>query len=69
MEEFFRRFFERQSAPVPQAEMPQARSMGSGFIVDEDGLVVTNNHVIDGATEIMVTLNDGTRYPAELVGS
>jgi serine protease Do len=68
MEEFFRRFFERQSAPVPQAEMPQARSMGSGFIVDEDGLVVTNNHVIDGATEIMVTLNDGTRYPAELVG-
>ena len=68
MEEFFRRFFERQSAPAPRAEMPQAQSMGSGFIVDEDGLVVTNNHVIDGATEITVTLNDGTRYPAELVG-
>jgi serine protease Do len=68
MEEFFRRFFERQSAPVPDREMPQSRSMGSGFIVDEDGLVVTNNHVIDGATEIIVTLNDGTRHPAELVG-
>jgi serine protease Do len=68
MEEFFRRFFERQSAPGPQAEMPQAHSMGSGFIVDEDGLVVTNNHVIEGATEIIVTLNDGTRHPAELVG-
>ena len=68
MEEFFRRFFERQSAPAPRAGMPQAQSMGSGFIVDEDGLVVTNNHVIDGATEITVTLNDGTRYPAELVG-
>ena len=68
MEEFFRRFFGRQSVPVPQGEMPQMRSMGSGFIVDEDGLVVTNNHVIESATEIIVTLNDGTRHPAELVG-
>ena len=68
MEEFFRRFFERQSAPAPGAEMPEVRSMGSGFIVDPEGLVVTNNHVIDGASEIVVILNDGERHPAELVG-
>ena len=68
LEEFFRHFFERQSAPVPRGEMPEVRSMGSGFIIDEAGLVVTNNHVIEDATEILVTLNDGRRYPAELVG-
>jgi serine protease Do len=68
MEDFFRRFFERQSFTPSQAGAPEARSMGSGFIVDPEGLVVTNNHVIDGATEILVTLNDGSRFPAEIVG-
>ena len=68
VEEFFRHFFGRQSAPAPQTELPEVRSMGSGFIVDATGLVVTNNHVIDGAQEIVVTLNDGDRYPAEVVG-
>jgi serine protease Do len=68
MEEFFRRFFERQSAPATGAEMPEVRSMGSGFIVDPGGLVVTNNHVIDGASQIVVTLNNGEHHPAELVG-
>lgn len=67
-EEFFRRFFRRQSFSPAQTGMPQARAMGSGFIVDAAGLIVTNNHVIDGADEIIVTLNDGSRLPAELVG-
>jgi serine protease Do len=67
-EEFFRHFFDQQSYSPTQTEAPEVRSMGSGFIVDEDGLVVTNNHVIEGASEIVVTLNDGTRHPAELVG-
>lgn len=42
---------------------------GSGVIVSEDGVIVTNHHVIDGATKISVTLRDGTSYEAKLVGS
>ncbi|MGD0143929.1 MAG: Do family serine endopeptidase, partial [Rhizomicrobium sp.] len=43
-------------------------SLGSGFIIDASGLIVTNNHVIDDAEEITVTLNDGTSLPAKVVG-
>ena len=43
-------------------------SLGSGFVIDPSGLIVTNNHVIDGAEQITVTLNDGTSLPAKLVG-
>ena len=42
---------------------------GSGFILSEDGYIVTNNHVIDGAQEIQVTLNNGESYPAKLIGA
>lgn len=48
--------------------MREARSLGSGFFISNDGLVATNNHVIAGATEILVFTVDGERYPAELVG-
>jgi serine protease Do len=67
-EEFFRRFFEQQSYSPTQRAMPEFQSMGSGFIVDPEGLVVTNNHVIENADEITVTLDDGTQLPAELIG-
>jgi len=43
-------------------------SLGSGFIIDPSGLIVTNNHVIQDADKITVTLNDGTTLPAKLVG-
>jgi serine protease Do len=43
--------------------------LGSGFIIDPSGYIVTNNHVIESATEIQVTTNDGTDYPAKLIGA
>ncbi len=70
MEEFMRRFFGEQfgqRAPSPQTR--ETHSLGSGFIVSEDGFVVTNHHVIDGADEIEVVFQDGKRFPASLKGS
>ena len=59
----FREFFNRnQNAPR------RATSLGSGFIISSDGLVVTNNHVIEGADEITVTLSDDSQHVATLVG-
>lgn len=72
-DDFFKRFFE--DAPeqfVPkQYQAPNVRrttAVGSGFIVDPDGLVVTNHHVIDGADTIEVVLHNGTRIPATIEG-
>lgn len=48
--------------------MREARSLGSGFIISADGIVVTNNHVIDGADAVEVFLNDGGRLPARVLG-
>jgi serine protease Do len=59
----FRDRFEEQDE-----EPRQARSLGSGFIIDAEGYVVTNNHVIEGADEITVITNEGTEYEAELIG-
>ena len=45
------------------------RSLGSGFVLDTDGYIITNHHVVDEATEIVVRLSDETEYKAEIVGS
>jgi serine protease Do len=71
MEEFFDEFFKnrRGGGDNNQNRGPRrVNSLGSGFIIDPSGLVVTNNHVIADADEISVILNDGTKLKAELVG-
>jgi serine protease Do len=77
-EDFFRRFFEgmpnspdmRQFRIGPGAPNPMPRvGEGSGVIIREDGYIVTNNHVVDEATDITVTLDDDREYPAEIVGT
>ena len=68
--EFFDEFFKnRRGGPGGGNNSPRkVNSLGSGFIIDADGVVVTNNHVIADADEINVILNDGTKIKAELVG-
>ena len=66
-EEFFKDFLDRNKNQ-PEAPPRRATSLGSGFIIDGSGLVVTNNHVIADADEITVTLQDDTNFKAEVVG-
>ena len=64
-EEFFRDFLDRNR---PDAPPRRVTSLGSGFIIDPSGYVVTNNHVIDDADEVTVILQDNTNLKAKLVG-
>jgi len=60
-------FFRRFGTPSPNEGAP-ARGMGSGFIVSEDGLILTNAHVVDGADEVIVKLIDKREFKAKVVG-
>jgi serine protease Do len=54
----------------PGGQQPrQTQSQGSGFVISEDGYVVTNNHVIDGGTKITVAFDENAKYPAKLIGT
>jgi serine protease Do len=64
-EEFFKEFMERNQ---PRQQKRKATSLGSGFVIDLQGHVVTNNHVIQDAEEITVIVHDETRLPAKVVG-
>jgi len=62
---FFQRFF---GGDNPFRSRPQkSQSLGSGVIVDPAGVVLTNHHVVDGATDIRISTNDGQEYPVDLV--
>jgi len=63
---FFQRFFGR-SSPFSDSRPQKSQSLGSGVIVDAAGVILTNHHVIDGATDIRISTNDGQEYPVDLV--
>ena len=63
-DEFFKDYFDRDQR---RSQRPMT-GLGSGFIISEDGIIVTNNHVIEGADEITVILSDETEYTAQLLG-
>jgi serine protease Do len=62
-DDFFKRFF----GDMPHGEM-KTHALGSGFVIDQDGLILTNNHVIEKATEIKVKLESGKEYDATVIG-
>lgn len=62
---FFRHFF---GGRVPEMSTPAQTGLGSGVIISEDGYIVTNNHVVDGADRVTVTLEDGRDHPAKVIG-
>ena len=65
LNDFFDEFMEQQQGVRPQ----RVQSLGSGFVIDPKGIVITNNHVIEGADKIEVTFIDGTTLPATVKGS
>jgi len=66
----FREFFERFGPDrMPEGRAPMRQGLGSGFVYDSDGLIVTNNHVVDGADRVRVQLGDGRTLDAEVVGT
>ena len=65
-DEMFEEFFKNHGMPQPRAR--RAQSLGSGFVVDPSGIVITNNHVIGDANDILVIFTDGRKLKATVVG-
>ncbi|MCU7943179.1 MAG: DegQ family serine endoprotease [Candidatus Thiodiazotropha sp. (ex Cardiolucina cf. quadrata)] len=65
--ELMKKFFGNHGFPMPE-EGPEKRSLGSGFIISADGYILTNNHVVDEADQILVRMNDRREFVAEVVG-
>jgi len=70
LEDFFNDFLDRQQPGGPNGPAPRRpNALGSGFVISEDGFIVTNNHVIENADEIMVEFRDGSELPATVIGT
>jgi serine protease Do len=63
------RFFRQFGGQMPHSQPHTGMALGSGFIISSDGYVVTNNHVVDHATDVTVTMDDGKTIPATVVGT
>ncbi|PWU17370.1 MAG: peptidase S1 [Verrucomicrobia bacterium] len=73
IDEFFRHFFGDQMpgrvpAPRPNYNAPRQHGVGSGVIVSKDGYILTNNHVVDGAEDVKVSMQDGREFNAKVIG-
>lgn len=66
--DFFEEFFNQRRGGPSAPQERKVSSLGSGFVIDPKGIIITNNHVIESADEIVINFSDGTKLPAELVG-
>lgn len=66
--DMFRQFFGPRGQMRDQADRGTGHALGSGFVIDPAGYIVTNNHVVRNSTRIKVTLSDGSEYPAKVIG-
>lgn len=69
LDPFFRQFFGDQGGPLNIPKDRREKSLGSGVIVSPEGYILTNNHVVDGATDVRVTLSDKREFEARIVGT
>ena len=67
-DDLLRRFFEQQGRQFPRERAPRTMALGSGFIIDPSGYVVTNNHVVQNADKVTVIFQDDSQHPAKVIG-